>query len=86
MSNPFQEARERAGLTQMKIAAAAGVSQRLVSELDRGHVPRSVILAAKVARAVGLSLDEMFPGAADEDVGPAVDRSHDFDQTAEVIP
>ena len=83
--SPFAAARARAGLAQTEVAARTGVSQRLVSDYDQGHYPRSVVLAAKAARAVGLTLDEMFPGAADIDLqtqadGPVVVREG-FDQT-----
>lgn len=66
--SPFAVARARIGLAQTEIAIRTGVSQRLVSDYDQGHYPRSVVLAAKAARAVGLTLDEMFPGAADVDL------------------
>jgi transcriptional regulator with XRE-family HTH domain len=62
---PFAVARDRLNLAQTEVADRAGISQRLVSDYDRGHYPRSVVLAAKAAKIVGLTLDEMFPGAAD---------------------
>jgi len=70
---PFSVARARLDLAQTVVADRAGISQRLVSDYDRGHYPRSVVLAAKAARVVGLTLDEMFPGAADV----ALDEQHD---------
>ena len=62
---PFHQARKARDLSQVQVAEASGASQRAVSDFDRGYVPRSVILAARVGRVVGLSLEEMFPGAAD---------------------
>lgn len=62
---PFHRARKARELSQVQVAEASGASQRAVSDLDRGYVPRSVILAARAGRVVGLTLEEMFPGAAD---------------------
>ena len=89
---PFHRARKARDLSQVQVAKASGASQRSVSDLDQGYVPRSVILAARVGRVVGLSLDEMFPQAAelplpprgeDEPEGPVVVREG-FDQSTEV--
>ncbi len=64
MSNPFREARQRAGVTQMQLADDTGVPQRTVSKFDCGYVPRQVRAAARIAAQVGLTLDAMFPDAA----------------------
>jgi transcriptional regulator with XRE-family HTH domain len=64
MSNPFREARNAAGLTQMQLMAATGVPQRTVSDFDRGYTPRAIRAAARLAAQVGLTLDGMFPAAA----------------------
>lgn len=59
----------------MQLSAASGVPQRTISDFDRGRVPRTVVIAAKLARACGISLDEMFAGAADIDLDGA-DEAH----------
>lgn len=65
MTIPFLAARTAADLSQSDLSDRARVSQRFVSDLDRGRVPRSLVLAARVARALGVTLDDLFPGAAD---------------------
>lgn len=84
MSNPFREARQRAGLTQMQLAGDTGVPQRTVSKFDCGYVPRQVRAAARIAAQVGLTLDAMFPGAAAlplDDDDDAVEVLHDASAT-----
>ena len=80
-ASPFRAARARLGLSQTEVANRAGVSQRAVSDLDNGHIARSVEVARAVARAVGLTLDEAFPDARFEIAeGPEVDRSSEYAQ------
>lgn len=85
MNTPFKAARKARGLTQVEIADKTGVSQRLVSTYDNGHIPESVALAARAAKAVGLTLDEMFPGAAEAPIARSADETtierEGFDQT-----
>lgn len=60
----IREARERAGLTQAELAERAGVSRQLVGGVEAGrHVP-SVDAALGLARALGVTVEELF-GAAD---------------------
>lgn len=84
---PFAAMRRAQKLTQQQIAKRSGASQRFVSDLDRGACPRSIVLAAKVARTLGVTIDELFPDAADRalperetDDGPEVDRSEEYAQ------
>ena len=57
------EARERLGLTQAELAERAGVSRQLVGGVEAGrHVP-SVDAAIRLARALDVSVEDLF-GAA----------------------
>jgi DNA-binding XRE family transcriptional regulator len=55
-----REARERCGLSQAELAAAAGVSRSQVSAIEQGrHVP-AVDAALRIAAAVGVPVQELF--------------------------
>ena len=87
MSNPFREARQRAGVTQMQLSGDTGIPQRTVSKFDCGFVPRQVRAAARLAAQVGLTLDAMFPGAAAlplDDDDDAVTLEHDATSAPDV--
>ncbi len=61
----LRHARLAAGLSQARVAAAAGLSQRTVSRYEAGAPPYpNVLQAARVARIVGLDLwIQCFPAA-----------------------
>lgn len=50
----IRERRRQLGFSQDALAAAAGVNQRYVSELERGKPTAEIGKALQVARAVGL--------------------------------
>lgn len=58
----IQNARQAAGLTQATLALRAGVSQQLISKLERGLVEASRYGPA-IAKALGLSVEELLEGA-----------------------
>jgi transcriptional regulator with XRE-family HTH domain len=56
----IKDARLRAGMTQVDLAAACGVTQGIVSAWELGHkVPRARMLA-RVARALNVSVDSLI--------------------------
>jgi DNA-binding XRE family transcriptional regulator len=55
-------ARLYAGLSQHELATAAGTSRATISSLERGRSTPSLALARSLARALGLTLDELFAG------------------------
>lgn len=62
-------ARRAAGLTQVQLAAAAGVPQQYISHWERGrNAPRDANRIA-LARALGMSVSELFPYPDDDDNG-----------------
>jgi DNA-binding XRE family transcriptional regulator len=59
-STALKDARERRGLSQQELAAAAGVSRSQVSAIEHGrHVP-AVDAALRLAAAVGQSVEALF--------------------------
>lgn len=47
-------------LTQADLAAMAGVTRRSVNAIETGRMVPSVLLALKIARALGVSVETIF--------------------------
>jgi putative transcriptional regulator len=47
-------------LTQADLASMAGVTRRSVNAIETGNMVPSVILALKLARALGVTVDALF--------------------------
>lgn len=60
MPSPLQAARRRAGISQEQLAELANVPQRTISDFERS-VPRAVVIAKRICRALDLTLDAAFP-------------------------
>jgi transcriptional regulator with XRE-family HTH domain len=54
--------RERAGLTQVQVAARLGVSQAAVAQIERGQASPSLELADALARVLHTTVDELLGG------------------------
>ncbi|MFS3136885.1 helix-turn-helix domain-containing protein [Gluconacetobacter sacchari] len=52
--------RERAGLTQKALAAASGVSQSYVDEIEAGKKRGSTSALAKIAKTLGVSIERLL--------------------------
>lgn len=59
LSARLRELRERAGLSQAELAAAASTSVHSVAKLERGERFPSLRLARDVAAALGCSIDAL---------------------------
>jgi transcriptional regulator with XRE-family HTH domain len=70
LAKRIKQLREGAGLSQQALATAAGLSISVVTQLEQGNRsdPR-VSTAAALASALGVTMDEMLAGAADEEAG-----------------
>ena len=53
----FRKAR---GLTQQELADRAGVEQKQVSRIERGEISPTVDTVAKIARALGVPIGDLF--------------------------
>ena len=58
--NRLREVRIKKGLRQSDLAKRVGVFQSEISEIETGERKPSVYLAKRIARALGVSLDELF--------------------------
>ncbi len=58
--NPVRRRRREQRLTQAELATAVGVSRQTVIAVERGDYAPSVHLALRIARALGVTVEELF--------------------------
>jgi putative transcriptional regulator len=54
-------------LTQAELAELAGITRKSINAIEMGHMVPSTILALKLARALGVSVEQLFRLASDGD-------------------
>lgn len=52
--------RARRDLTQAELADLAGVTRKSINAIETGHMVPSIILALKLARALGVKVEDLF--------------------------
>lgn len=60
LANSLKAERSRLSLTQAELAQRVGVSRKTVNTVENGVFIPSTILALKLSRALGLSVEELF--------------------------
>ena len=60
MKNRLEEIRKAKGIKQEDLALALEVSRQTISSLENGRYNPSIVLAFKIARYFGLSIEEVF--------------------------
>ena len=60
LANRLKEKRGEIGLTQAELAEKVGVTRKTVNTVENGIFTPSATLAIKLARALGLSVEELF--------------------------
>jgi len=60
MKNHLEEIRKQRDITQEALAAALEVSRQTISSLESGRYNPSILLAFKIARFFGMSIEEIF--------------------------
>ena len=60
MKNRIEEIRKERGIRQEDFARAMGVSRQTISSLENGRYNPSILLAFKIARYFGLSIEDVF--------------------------
>jgi putative transcriptional regulator len=60
MKNRLEEIRKARGLHQEELARALSVSRQTISSLEKGRYNPSILLAFKIARYFGLTIEEIF--------------------------
>ena len=60
MKNRLEELRKAHGLRQEELADALEVSRQTIGSLENGRYNPSILLAFKIARYFGLTLEDIF--------------------------
>jgi len=66
MKNKIVEIRQERGIKQDELAKALGVSRQTISSLENGRYDPSILLAHKIAKLFGMSIEEVFLFEEDE--------------------
>lgn len=60
MKNRLEEIRKARGIRQEELAAALEVSRQTIGSLENGRYNPSILLAFKIARYFGTSIEDIF--------------------------
>lgn len=60
MKNRLEQLRKERGIRQEELAAALEVSRQTIGSLENGRYNPSILLAFKIARYFGMSIEEIF--------------------------
>jgi XRE family aerobic/anaerobic benzoate catabolism transcriptional regulator len=66
LGDRVRASRSGSGMTRKSLAAASGVSERYLAQLEAGQGNISVLLLRKVARAMGVAVESLVRESADE--------------------
>ncbi len=60
LGNSLREARARCALTQAELATLVGVSRKTINTVENGVFIPSTVLALRIARALGTTVEVLF--------------------------
>ena len=60
MKNRIEEIRKERGIRQEEFAKSMGVSRQTISSLENGRYNPSIMLAYKIAKYFGMTIEEVF--------------------------
>lgn len=60
MKNRLEEIRKQYGIKQEELATVLEVSRQTISSLENGRYNPSIILAFKIARYFGMTIEDIF--------------------------
>ena len=60
MKNRIEEIRNEKGIRQDDLAKLMGVSRQTISSLENGRYNPSILLAHKIAKFFGMTIEEVF--------------------------
>ena len=66
MKNRLEELRKARGVKQEELAVALEVSRQTIGSFENGRYNPSILLAFKIARYFGMSIEEIFIYEEDE--------------------
>lgn len=68
MNNRLEEIRKQRGIKQEELATALEVSRQTIGSLENGRYNPSILLAFKIARFFGMSIEDIFIYEEEEEV------------------
>lgn len=68
MNNRLEEIRKQRGIKQEELATALEVSRQTIGSLENGRYNPSIVLAFKIARFFGMSIEDIFIYEEEEEV------------------
>lgn len=60
LENSLERVRKQRGITQEQLATQVGVTRQTIIALEKGHYGPSLVLALKIARFFGESIETLF--------------------------
>jgi len=60
LKNRLEQIRKQRGIKQEELATALAVSRQTIGSLENGRYNPSILLAFKIARFFGMSIEEIF--------------------------
>lgn len=60
MKNRIEQIRKERGILQEEFAKTLGVSRQTISSLENGRYNPSILLAHKIAKYFGMTIEEVF--------------------------
>ena len=60
MKNKIESIRKERGILQEEFAKAMGISRQTISSLENGRYNPSILLAHKIAKFFGMTIEEVF--------------------------
>ena len=60
MKNKIENIRKEQGILQDEMAKALGVSRQTISSLENGRYNPSILLAYKIAKYFGMTIEDIF--------------------------
>lgn len=74
MARSIKEVRMERGISQARVAEMAGVSQAQIARIEQGHRSANPIIMARIATALGMSVEDITPIMPDRQVPDNVVR------------
>ena len=68
MKNRIEQIRKERGILQDEMAKAMGVSRQTISSLENGRYNPSIMLAFKIAKYFGMSIEDVFVFEEEEEL------------------
>ena len=76
MKNRLESIRKERGILQDEIAKAMGVSRQTISSLENGRYNPSIMLAYKIAKYFGMTIEDVFIFEEEEQKQEILKRAH----------